>query len=277
MSEIVVFSTLSAREALIELVPEFEHASGHKVDISYSGGPGLADRIRNGTTGDLFVGPDEFSGPLITEGKLFGHTRMVFARSSIGICVRAGGLKPDISSPGKLKNALLAARAVSYSKGSSGIYFVKALETLGIGDAIAAKLVPPNPDELVGAVVARGGADIGAQQFSELLPVSGIEILGPARLNGDVDDELSLRGQRRVYRGNPHIVRQRVFELVEEVGPRERPLIDDAVGLAGRVGNHVQFFGVDLRPNRRGFASQPRRFALRIDGMGAERPLALGQ
>jgi len=179
MSEIVVFSTLSAREALIELVPEFEHASGHKVEISYSGGPGLADRIRNGTTGDLFVGPDEFSRPLIAEEKLFGDTRTVFARSSIGMCVRAGGLKPDISSPEKLKNALLAARAVSYSRGSSGIYFVKALERLGIVDAIAAKLVPPNPDELVGAVVARGGADIGAQQFSELLPVSGIEILGP--------------------------------------------------------------------------------------------------
>src|SRR5262245_11731544 len=105
----------------------------------------------------------------------------------------------------------------------------------------------------------------------------GIEILGPACLNGDVDDELSLRAQRRVYRGNPHIVRQRVFELIEEVGPRERPLIDDAVGLAGSVGNHFQFFGVDLRPNRRGLASQPRRFALGLDGMGAERPLALGQ
>ena len=75
--------------------------------------------------------------------------------------------------------SLLAARAVSYSKGASGIHFVKALEKLGIADAVAAKLVPPAPGELVGAVVAKGAADIGAQQFSELLPVSGIDILGP--------------------------------------------------------------------------------------------------
>lgn len=68
---------------------------------------------------------------------------------------------------------------MSYSKGASGIHFVKALERLGIADAIAAKLVAPNPGELVGAAVARGAADIGAQQFSELLPISGIEILGP--------------------------------------------------------------------------------------------------
>ena len=93
--------------------------------------------------------------------------------------MRAGGLKPDISTPEKLKSALLAAGAVSYSKGASGIHFVKALEKLGIADAVVAKLVPPAPAELVGAVVARGAADIGAQQFSELLPVSGIDILGP--------------------------------------------------------------------------------------------------
>ena len=69
-AEIVVFSTTSAREALIELVPEFERATGHKVNITYAGGGGLATRIREGTRGDLFIGPEEFSGPLIEEGKL---------------------------------------------------------------------------------------------------------------------------------------------------------------------------------------------------------------
>src|SRR5215470_9883176 len=130
-------------------------------------------------TADLFIGPGEFSNPLIAEGKPAGASRTAFARSSTGLCVRAGGPKPDISTPVKLKSALLAAGAVSYSKGASGIHFVKALEKLGIADAVAAKLVPPAPGELVGAVVARGAADIGAQQFSELLPVSGIDILGP--------------------------------------------------------------------------------------------------
>lgn len=176
---LVVLSTISCKEALIELVPEYEHESGRKLDVTYAGGPGLTEEIRGGKTADLFIGPGEFSNPLIAEGKLAGASRTAFARSSTGLCVRAGGPKPDISTPEKLKSALLAARAVSYSKGASGIHFVKALEKLGIADAVAAKLVPPAPGELVGAVVARGAADIGAQQFSELLPVSGIDILGP--------------------------------------------------------------------------------------------------
>jgi molybdate transport system substrate-binding protein len=178
-AEIVVYSTISAREALIELVPEFEHASGHKVNITYAGGPGLANRIREGLKGDLFIGPEEFSGPLIADGKLLGETRTAFARSTTALAVRAGAPRPDVSTPEKLKSALLAAPSVSYSGGASGLQFVKALEKLGIAEAIAAKRVAARPGELIGAVVARGEAEIGVQQVSELLPVQGIDILGP--------------------------------------------------------------------------------------------------
>ena len=178
-AEIVVFSTTSAKEALIELVPEFERATGHKVNITYAGGGGLATRIREGTRGDLFIGPEEFSGPLIEEGKLLAGTRTAFAHSITALAVRTGAPKPDISSPDKLRSTLLAAASVSYSGGASGMHFVKVLERLGIADAIAAKRVAARPGELIGAVVARGDSEIGAQQVSELLPVAGIEILGP--------------------------------------------------------------------------------------------------
>jgi len=178
-AEIVVFSTISAKEALIELVPEFERASGHKINITYAGGPGLSQQILGGTQGDLFIGPEEFSGPLLKEGKLLAGSRTAFARSTTGLAVRAGVAKPDISSPEKLKSALLAANAVSYSAGASGMHFVKVLERLGIADAMAAKRVAPRAGELVGAVVARGDADIAVQQISELLPVPGIQILDP--------------------------------------------------------------------------------------------------
>jgi len=178
-AEFVVFSTISAKEALIELVPEFEHASGHKVNITYAGGSGLAEQIRKGTRGDLFIGPEEFSDPLLKEGKLQAGSRTAFARSTTGLAVRAGAAKPDISSPDKLKSVLLAARTVSYSTGASGMHFVKLIERLGIAEAVAAKKVAPKPGELVGAVVARGDAEIGAQQISELLPVKGIQILDP--------------------------------------------------------------------------------------------------
>ncbi len=178
-AEFVVYSTISAKEALIELVPEFEHASGHKVNITYAGGSDLSKRIFNGTQGDLFIGPEEFSDPLIKDGKLLAGSRTAFARSSTGLAVRAGVPKPDISSPGKLKSVLLAAGSVSYSAGASGMHFVKVIEQLGIAEAIAAKRVVPRAGELVGAVVARGAADIAVQQISELLPVPGIAILDP--------------------------------------------------------------------------------------------------
>ena len=178
-AEIVVFSTISAKEALIELVPAFERASGHKVNITYAGGSGLSKQILGGTQGHLFIGPEEFSDPLLKEGKLLTGSRTAFARSSTGLAVRAGAPKPDISSPEKLKRALLAAGAVSYSTGASGMHFVKVLERLGIADVIAAKRIAPRAGELVGAVVARGDADIAVQQISELLPVPGIDILDP--------------------------------------------------------------------------------------------------
>jgi molybdate transport system substrate-binding protein len=178
-TEFIVFSTISAKEALIELVPEFERASGHKVNITYAGGPGLANRIRDGARGDLFIGPEEFSGPLIDEGRLLAGTRTAFARSTTGLAVRAGAPRPDISTSERLKSTLLAAGSVSYSGGASGMHFVKVIERLGIADAVAAKRVAARPGELIGAVVARGDADIGVQQVSELLPVPGITILGP--------------------------------------------------------------------------------------------------
>ena len=178
-AEIIVYSTTSLKEALIDLAPEFEHKSGHKLRMNYGGGVALSKSIPTGVEGDLFIGPDEFTGPLIKQGALAAGSRVVLALSQTALAVRAGVAKPDISTPDKLKAALLTAKTVSYSAGASGIHFVKVLETLGIVEAVAAKRVVPNPGELVGAVVARNAADIGVQQVSELLPVPGIQILDP--------------------------------------------------------------------------------------------------
>lgn len=178
-AQIVVLSTISTKEALIELAPEFEHASGHKIDITYAGGSDLSKRILAGMQADLFIGPEEFSDPLLREGRLLAGSRIAFARSSTGLAVRAGAPRPDISTPEKLKSVLLAAKAVSYSAGASGMHFVKITERLGIASEVAAKRVAPRAGELVGAVVARGDADIAVQQISELLPVPGIQILDP--------------------------------------------------------------------------------------------------
>jgi molybdate transport system substrate-binding protein len=177
--QLVVICTMSCKEALIELVPAFERESGFKVDITYGAGPELAKKISDGMRADIFVGPEEFSGPLIEQGRLIASSRTAFAHSSAVLAVKAGATRPDISSPQKLKEALLAAKAVCYSRGASGIHFVQACERLGIADDVAAKLVKPRPGEMVGPVLVRGEADIGVQQPAELLPVPGIEIIGP--------------------------------------------------------------------------------------------------
>jgi molybdate transport system substrate-binding protein len=177
--KLVVICTMSCKEALIELVPVFEREKGYGVDITYGSGPELAKKISSGLAADIFVGPEEFSGPLIDEGRLVAGSRTAFAHSSAVLAVKAGATKPDIGSPQKLKEALLASKAVCYSRGASGIHFVQACERLGIADEVAAKLVKPRPGEMVGPVLVRGEADIGVQQPAELLPVPGIEIIGP--------------------------------------------------------------------------------------------------
>src|SRR5512139_3100474 len=109
---LVVICTMSCKEALIELVPAFERENGYTVDITYGAGPELAKQISSGMRGDTFVGPEEFSGPLIEQGFLIAGSRTAFAHSGAVLAVKAGATKPDISSPQKLKEALLAAKAV---------------------------------------------------------------------------------------------------------------------------------------------------------------------
>jgi molybdate transport system substrate-binding protein len=178
-AKLVVICTMSCKEALIELVPVFEREKACTVDITYGAGPELAKKISGGLQADIFVGPEEFSGPLIEEGRLVGGSRTAFAHSAAALAVKAGAPKPDISTPQKLKEALLAAKAVCYSRGASGIHFEQACAKLGIADVVAAKLVKPRPGEMVGPVLVRGEADIGVQQPAELLPVPGIVIIGP--------------------------------------------------------------------------------------------------
>ena len=178
-AELSVICTVSMKEALHDLAPAFEQASGHKLNMIYGSGPDLSKRIAAGMQADIFLGPDDFSQPLMKQGALAAGSRVALALSRTALGLRATEPTPDVTTPEKLKAVLLAANTVSYSGGASGIHFVKVLQTLGIADAVAAKRVVPKPGELVGAVVARDAADIGVQQVSELLPVEGIQILDP--------------------------------------------------------------------------------------------------
>src|SRR4051812_20630156 len=164
----------------LELIPDFERAHGITLDIMWASTNMLLDEINKGATGDLAILTDEAIDDLIRQGRITPGSRVDLAQSAIGIAVRVGARKPDIGSAEAFKQTLLAARAISYSKtGISGVYFPTVLDRLGMTDAVKAKTVIPTPGVPVGEIVARGEADIGVQQISELLPVPGIEVVGP--------------------------------------------------------------------------------------------------
>jgi molybdate transport system substrate-binding protein len=168
------------KAVVLDLVPDFERAAGTTLDIVWASTNILLEEIAKGATGDLAILTDGAIDDLIRQGRIVAGSRVDLARSAIGIGVRAGAKRPDINSAAAFKQALLAARAIAYSKtGISGVYFPTVLARLGIADTVKAKTIIPPAGVLVGEVVASGEADIGIQQISELLPVSGVEVVGP--------------------------------------------------------------------------------------------------
>ncbi len=166
------------KEAYLELVPGFERASGHKVATMWVPTEEMMTRLKGGETVDLVIMSGDRLDELAAHGKIAPGSRVDLARSGVAVAVRAGAPKPDISSPEALKHALLAAKSIACSTGPSGVYLAGLFRRMGIADAIKPRLkqlqgVP------IGAVIASGEAEIGFQQMSELLPVAGIQILGP--------------------------------------------------------------------------------------------------
>ena len=170
--------------AFNEVAPEFERSSGTKIVTTYGGSMGsspgtIPNRLARGEPADVVIMAAPALDDLVARGQVVAGSRVDLARSAIGMAVRAGAPKPDISSVDALKRALLDAKSIAYSASASGVYLSTELfPSLGIADQMAAKTqrVESGP---VAALVARGEAEIGFQQISELRPVTGIEIVGP--------------------------------------------------------------------------------------------------
>lgn len=176
MSEIKVMASAAFREAYLELLPDFERASGHKVTNTWVPSVQMMTRLKGGETTDLVILSDAALAELMKAAIV--AERFPLARSGIGVAVRAGAPRPDVSSAEAVKRAVLAAKSVVYSSGPSGIYLAALFERMGIAAQIRGK-VRQVQGEPAGAVVARGEAELGFQQMSELLPVAGIDIIGP--------------------------------------------------------------------------------------------------
>jgi molybdate transport system substrate-binding protein len=167
-----------------ELVPNFERLTGHTVITSY--GPSMGTtvnaipvRLERGEPADVLIMVGYALDNLAKKGKVVADSRVELVKSPIGIAVKAGAPKPDISSADAVKRALLAAKSVAYSDSASGVYVsTEMFQRLGIVDDMKGK-ARQIPAEPVAGVVARGDAEIGLQQISEMLPVKGVDIVGP--------------------------------------------------------------------------------------------------
>jgi molybdate transport system substrate-binding protein len=178
-SDIKVLSSIATREAYLELVPQFERASGHKVTTTWAGTTAIMQRMAAGETYDLVIISSTELDELTRQGKLMAGSRVDLAKSGIGIAVRAGAPKPNVGTPEALKQALLAAKTVGYTSGPSGVYMAALIERMGITAVVKPKHRGVPSGGTIGTIVATGEADIGFQQVSELVHIPGIDYVGP--------------------------------------------------------------------------------------------------
>jgi putative tricarboxylic transport membrane protein len=182
--QITVMTSGGFTAPYLELVPEFERTTGSRVTSVFGASMGGASdsipvRLARGEKADIVILTSDALEALVAQGRIFAGTRVDLVRSRIGMAVRAGAPRPDISTVEALTRTLLSAKSIAYSASASGTYLSTELfRRLGIADRIKAKSRRIE-SERVGAVVARGDAEIGFQQVSELLPIAGIDYVGP--------------------------------------------------------------------------------------------------
>jgi molybdate transport system substrate-binding protein len=188
-AELKVLSASGMQAVMEDLGPKFERVTGHMLVITFAPLSGVASRVQGGETGDVIVIPQQGLESLAQDGKIVVGTETILAHAGLGVTVRKGAPKPDISSPEALKRTLLAAKSISYIPGGvSGVHFVKVLDRLGIANERQSKTIFPKIPGEVGLMVADGEAEIGVAQIQGLIAVAGIELVGP--LPGDLQDTI---------------------------------------------------------------------------------------
>jgi molybdate transport system substrate-binding protein len=171
-------SSMATRLILGELAQRYEAAKGVKVSIASMGGVDAAKRVREGDKTDIVVLASGPMAKLEAEGHLVAGSVKGFTRSGMAIAVRKGAARPDIGDEEAVKKAVLAAGKVCYSTGPSGDHLLQLCARWGVA-ADSDKLLKAPPGVPVGSLVAKGEADLGFQQLSELIHVPGLEVLGP--------------------------------------------------------------------------------------------------
>ena len=178
-SALKVLTTRAIATVLNEIGNEFEIANGYKLDIRSDIAIRLVRQIQAGEAFDVLIASPEQIDALIHEGKIIAESRTDVARSGIGVSIRKGGVKPDISSKHAFKTALLNAKSIAFLKeGQSGLYVATMIEQLGLTEALQTKIVRPDLD-IVSELVAKGEVELGIVVITQILTTNGVELVGP--------------------------------------------------------------------------------------------------
>jgi molybdate transport system substrate-binding protein len=206
---------------LKEIGPQFERTSGYKLDVVTGIAATLADRIIDGESFDVFIGPPAQMKRVVQHKKIIAETRTAIAHSGIGVGVRAGAPKPDITSVDAFKQTLLKAKSIGYLKqeGTSGAYLHGLFERLGIADATKSKIVRPETD-VVSELVAKGEIELGMVVITQIMTTPGVDLVGP--LPREVQSYVRWSGGVSANSAAPHAAKELIRFLT---GPAALPVL----------------------------------------------------
>ena len=178
-AEIHVLCSLGLKSVMEELAPQFERTSGHKVVVEYGLAAQFKQQIEGGKDFEVAVLTPAHIDDLIKQSKMAADSRTVIARTGLGLMIKAGGKKPDVSNTEAFKRTLLGAKSIAFAKeGASGVAFVATVEKLGMTEALKSRFKTTGGGEEVNELVVKGGADFGVLPLSEILAVKGAELGG---------------------------------------------------------------------------------------------------
>jgi molybdate transport system substrate-binding protein len=182
-SDIKVLSGSAVQPVMNQIIPEFERTSGHKFTVDYGTVGGMAARVQDGERADVIIASGSQVSGLERGGKVVSGSRADLGKSGIGIFVRKGAPRPDISSVDAFKQAMLAAKSIGWNDPAAGapvsIYMLDAFERLGIAEVMKSKTVTFKERADRFGAIARGDVEIGFNQISEIIAAPGVDLVGP--------------------------------------------------------------------------------------------------
>lgn len=217
--ELRVWTARALATVLAEIGSQFEEATGCRLNITSDLPEAFVRRANAGEAFDLFISVSSTVDAWIRDGRIIASTRTDIAQSGIGVEVRAGAPKPDISSVDAFTRALLNAKSIAYLRVGSGLYTAALLERLGIADSVRSKVIRPESD-IVSELVAKGAVELGIVVITQILTTPGVDLVGP--LPPEIQSYIVFTGGIGAKSSKPRAAR-RLIEFL--TGPTAIPVI----------------------------------------------------